>query len=341
MSDNSAEPTRTVVILGAGGYLGGALCEFFHALPSWRVVAVSRRPPGHQAFHRHVAAYVFADDWWPQIAASGPTVLVHCAFDFKAVGSADLPAKNAVFARNIAAAAQSPCVRLIHVSTMSAYRGCRTDYGREKLWVEDLFARVGGLSVRPGLIASWRRPGAAFENLIQHASSKIVPLLSARGSAFYYCDLEAVVLGIYLLSRLRWNKPRVLSFCYRNRLTLRDSLRLIEKSGGTRSIKVPIPWQAIYAALLLKERLIGKSKVRADSVLDFAHPNPVPLGRAFFARMVAHFRGSLAALASKASDPDDFLFLEGPARASAPGPCGIDPVVESAVLAALGRLSNP
>jgi nucleoside-diphosphate-sugar epimerase len=339
MSDNSAEPAGTVVILGAGGYLGRALCEFFHALPSWRVVAVSRRAPGHQAFHRHVAADVFADDWWPRIAASGPTVLVHCAFDFKAVGSADLPAKNAAFARNIAAAAQSPLVRLIHVSTMSAYRGCRTDYGREKLWVEDLFARVGGTSVRPGLIASWRQPGAAFENLIKHASSKVVPLLSARGSAFYYCDLETVVLGIYLLARLRSNRPRVLSFCYRDRLTLRDSLRLIEQRRGARSIKVPIPWRAIYFALLVKERLIGKSKVRADSVLDFAHPNPAPLGRGLFARMVAHFRGNLAASANDAAAADDFLFLEGPARAAQS--CSVEQKIEPGVLAALGRLSNP
>ena len=342
MSDNLLKPACTVVILGASGYLGRALCDFFYALPSCGVIAVSRRAPGHQAFHRHVAADVFADDWWTQVAAPGPMVLVHCAFDFKAVGSGDLEARYAVFARNLAAAARSRLVRLIHISSMSAYAGCRTDYGREKVYVEDLFAGLGGVSVRPGLIASWRRPGAAFEALIKHATgAKFVPLLSARDSGFYYCDLEAVVLGIYLLSRLRSNKPRILSFCYRNRLTLRNTLRLIDQRYGARSIKVPVPWQAIYPALLVKELLIGKSKVRADSVLDFAHPNPAPLGRALFARMVGHFRSNLAASANQASAPDDFLFLEGPASTSARQSCGIEQTIEPDVFAALGRLSNP
>jgi len=327
----------TVVVLGANGYLGHALCDFFHALPTWRVIAVSRGAPRHQAFHRHVAADVFVDDWWPALSVSGPTVLIHAAFDFAAVGTGALDAKYATFARSIAIAARSPNVRLIHVSTMSAYAGCRTDYGREKLWVEDLFARHGGVSVRPGLIASWRRPGAAFENLIKHATgAKLVPLLTARGSGFYYCDLEAVVLGISLLSRLRV-KPRVLSFCYRDRLTLRDSLRLIEQRFGAQSIKLPVPWQAIYPALLVKEKLIGKSKVRADSVLDFAYPNPAPLGRSVFARMVAHFRSNLAALSHNA---DDFLFLEGAAGA-APSPCGIESAMDDGTFDALRRLSNP
>lgn len=335
-----AAPNATVAVLGASGYLGKGLCVFFHALPNWSVVAVSRRTPAHRAYDRHVAADVFADEWWARIAAAGPVVLIHTAFDFAAVGDGALEAKYATFARNIAAAAGSPGVKLIHVSSMSAYAGCRTDYGREKLWVEDLFARHGGVSVRPGLIASWRRPGAAFENLIKHATgAKLVPLLTARGSGFYYCDLEAVVLGIYLVARLR-AKPRILSFCYRNRLGLRDSLRLIEQRYGARSIKVPVPWQAIYPALLLKEKLIGKSKVRADSVLDFAYPNPAPLGRAVFARVVAHFRSELAGLSRNGGQGDDFLFLEGPAGA-APSRCGIERAIDAVTFDALRRLSDP
>jgi nucleoside-diphosphate-sugar epimerase len=340
MAESAPQPARNVVILGAGGYLGRALCDFFHALPSCRVIAVSRRPPGHSAFHRHVAADVFADDWWLRIGATGPTVLIHCAFDFAAIEGGDVAGKYAAFARNIEAAARAPDVTLIHVSSMSAYRGCHTDYGREKLWVEDLFTRLGGTNVRPGLIASWRRPGAAFENLIRHATgSRIVPLLSARGSGFYYCDLETVVLGIYLLTRLRSRRPHTVSFCYRHRLTLRASLDLIDQRRGSNAIKVPVPWQVIYPVLLLKERLIGKSKVRADSVLDFAYPNPRPLARAVFARMVAHFRADLAALGATRRS-DDFLFLEGSDR-TAPRPCGIDRMMEPEVFGALGRLSNP
>jgi nucleoside-diphosphate-sugar epimerase len=316
MSDetpHSATPVRTIVILGAGGYLGSALCQFFHQLPSHRIVAVSRGTLRHRFFHKHVVADVFADAWAGQVSTETPSVLINCAFDFKTIERGSNDGKFATFERNIAALA-SPSARLINISSMSAFAGCRTDYGREKLLVEDLFGKLGGINIRPGLIASWRRPGAAFLNIIGIATgSKVVPILAARGSGFYFCDLEAVILGIHLLAGMTSNTPRTLSFCYRERIKLGDLLRLIETQKGTRSVKVPVPWQIAYLMLLAKEKLIGKSKVRADSILDFAYPNPVPEERAFFAGIVADFRGDLEGLPNPGAG-GDFYFLEGERR---------------------------
>jgi uncharacterized protein YbjT (DUF2867 family) len=66
-SDRSSA-VRTVVILGAAGYLGGALCQFFRALPRHRVVAVSRGQLNHSFFDEHLTADVFADDWAGRVA---------------------------------------------------------------------------------------------------------------------------------------------------------------------------------------------------------------------------------------------------------------------------------
>ena len=344
MNDTSSEgpgAVRTVVVLGAGGYLGSVLCQFFHALPGYRVVAVSRGQLSHSFFHRHVTADVFADDWAGQVTTEVPIVLINCAFDFKGIESRSLPGKFANFERNIAVVAGSPSARLINISSMSAFPGCRTDYGWEKMLVEAQFNRLGGVNIRPGLIASWRRPGAAFQNLIAIATgSTIVPVLAARGSGFYCCDLEAVVLGIHLLAGMRLTKPHTLSFCYRERIKLGGVLRLIESRHGARSIKVPVPWQIAYAMLRVKEALIGKSKVRADSVLDFAYPNPQPAGRGYFAAIIARFRGDLKNLRGAKATSGDFYFLEGQGFLESSDRGETGKTLSPDIVRALGRLAN-
>ncbi len=298
---------RTVVITGAGGYLGSALCRFFHGMPLYRVVAVSRSQPSHRHYDSHVLADVMTQDWASQVL-SEPVILINCAFDFTAIGQAEPAQKYAVFARNLALLCRAPQTQLINISTMSAFPGCRTDYGREKLFIEELFRQLGGTSVRPGLIVSWRRPGAAFLSLIETVRrTKLIPLLTARRSGFYLADLEAVILAIYLLTQLRLNKPHTLSFCYRQRLGLRELLRRIEGRLSLSRLHVPLPWPIAYVLVLAKERLIGRAKVRADSVLDFAYPAKSAFRRAFFARLVAGLASELE------TDPQHagFYALEG------------------------------
>lgn len=340
-SPGTVTPTRTIIILGAGGYVGSALCRFFRGLPGNRVVAVSRGQLNHRSFDHHVVADAFAHDWFPQLAEFDEATLINCAFDFQAVGRGDPQTKYATFERNLAGFARSAPTRLINLSTMSAFAGCRTQYGREKLVVEDIFTKLGGVNIRPGLIASWRHPGAAFLNIISIATgSNVVPVLSARDSGFYMCDLEALVLGVYFLAGIKLNKSHTLSFCYRERIKLRDLLRLIEGRNGLRRLKVPVPWRIAYLLLLCKEALIGKSKVRADSVLDFANPVAAPLAREAYARLTEAFRSELEALSPAVSGPCDFSFLERRPAGELAQLCRLKAATSPEVLVALGRLSD-
>jgi nucleoside-diphosphate-sugar epimerase len=304
------ETIRTVVITGAGGYLGSALCRFFHGMPRFRVIAVFRGATSHQHYSSCLSADVFTQDWAAQVA-TGPVILINCAFDFAAVGKAEPAERYAVLARNLALLGSDARTRLINVSTMSAYPGCRTDYGREKLFIEELFRERGGTSIRPGLIVSWRRPGAAFLSLIETVRRMtFVPLLTARRSAFYIADLDAVILGIYVLTELRLNKSHTISFCYRERLGLRELLRRIEDRLGLWRLHIPLPWPIAYLLVLAKERLTGVSKVRADSVLDFAHPAESAFRRAFFACLVRKYRPELDALGATDPRQESFHALE-------------------------------
>jgi nucleoside-diphosphate-sugar epimerase len=332
---------RRIVILGAGGYLGSSLCRFFHGLSPYSVTALFRSAPSHHFFDDHLTADAFTDDWVEKIGSPPPFAVINCAFDFEKVGESDFATKYTVLDRNLAALRANDAPRLINVSTMSAYPGCRSDYGREKLFIERLFDKYGGINIRPGLIASWRRPGAAMLRLIDVTrNAKFVPILMARKSGFYFCDLEAVVLGLFLLLNLRLNKPHTLSFCYRDRLSLGKTVNLIEQRYAVRSPKVPIPWPAAYLLLRAKEAVLGKSKIRADSVLDFAYPAPFAAARKAFARVVDRYREELAALSRVERAPAGFYFLEGPPEGAEPRTCRLDHAIGDDLRAALGRFAD-
>jgi nucleoside-diphosphate-sugar epimerase len=331
-----------IVILGAGGYLGSNLCRFFHAIPGYRVIAVSRRPLDHRWFDDHIVADVFAQRWSSDIPGDKPIVLINCAFDFRTVQKTDHAARYAVLEHNIAALCQAHATRLINISTMSAFPRCRTAYGREKLYLEALFAKYGGTNVRPGLIMSWHSPGAAFLNLVNIVQSRqVIPIPSAVNSGFFLCDLEAVVLGIYFLSRMKLNKPHLVSFCYGKRLKLVPLLSMIGGRYGVSRLKISVPWQIPYLLLRVIETFFGRSKVRADSIIDFAYPATVAYQRKFFARMIGVFRGELEALSSIGSTKGGLCFLEEQARDGGPERCcRAKPMFDAAAADALRCLAD-
>jgi nucleoside-diphosphate-sugar epimerase len=329
--------TSTIAILGAGGYIGSSLCRFFHALPVHKVVAVSRREPNHHSYSDYVATDVFADDWSSRLAAQGSLIVINCAFDFANVGQDGFEQKYAIFDRNLGAICRQFKSRLINISTTSAFPGCPSEYGQEKLFVEELFRHHGGINIRPGLISSWQHPGSAFLNLMTIVRrSKFVPLISARGAGFPICDLEALIHGIYLLTTITLNKSHTLSFYYRKRLPLGEILRIIENRLGFSRIMVPVPWRLAYILLLVREGIFGAAKVRADSVLDYARPVRRTFGRGPFARMIGCFRTDLEVISGSADDGAGFYFLEPTANRAV---CRATNVAAD-IVGALRRLSD-
>jgi hypothetical protein len=137
---------------------------------------------------------------------------------------------------------------------------------------------------------------------------------------------------------MKLNKSHTLSFCYDKRLKLRELIRIIESRLGLSRFLVIVPWRIAYVLLLMREKLLGISKVRADSVLDFAHPADMAFGRGFFARMIERFRFELEMAAHADGESRGFYFLEEAGTCIArKRPCNAKNIGPDAI-AALGRL---
>lgn len=316
---NAARDISTLLLLGAGGYVGREVARHFHRRPGWRVVGVFHRTPAHDWCDESAVRDVFAEEFADLIPTRGRVVLLNAAFDFRAVGGADPERRYRFLEAAVRTLADRPSCTCINISSMSAFPGCRSHYGREKLLIEGLFSRHRGINVRPGLITSWERPGSAFLNLVRIVQeSLVVPCLTARNDGFFVCDLDSLIAGLDVLVGMRLNKPHTVSFCYASRMRLVDILRAIQRRLSLRRLLLPVPWRVAYWLVAAKERISGKRKVRADSILDFGFPATSAPHRQLFARTVRRRESTDHDSRDPDGMRDDFSFLEQPPPATSP-----------------------
>ena len=140
--------TPVVAITGANGYIGNLVANALE--PDISVVRLVRRPknPGQVAWSFH-SDPVAMEKIFRQHHV---TYLIHASWDMKENAMAALERSCVDGSRNLFAAAQSAGVKLIFISTISAFPGARSAYGRAKLQVEDMALRAQGVSLRLGLV---------------------------------------------------------------------------------------------------------------------------------------------------------------------------------------------
>jgi nucleoside-diphosphate-sugar epimerase len=280
----------TLIVLGAGGYLGREITRHFHGRRGFRVVGVFRRRPFTAPCDEIVVRDAFASDLRDLVPDQGRVILLNAAFGFGKVGKGKLDEKHPFLEAAVLAVMKTPSGTCINISSMSAFPNCSSAYGEEKLFVEKLFSRHRGINIRPGLVVSWERPGAAFQRLLDIVGKhRVVPVLTAAGDGFFICDLDLLILGIEKIVGMSLKKSHTISFCYARRIRLVDLLRMIGSRLTRRPILVPVPWRMAYWMVLMKERIAGTTKIRADSILDFAFPATFAPHRQFYARLACDF----------------------------------------------------
>ena len=162
---------KICAITGGNGYVGGCVKNFFLSR-GWEIFELSRRPrPGARAFQ-----FQLGDDLSPDLL-SGVTALVHCAYDFTPMQWDEIAAVNVEGSRKIFHAARAANVpKMVFISSISAYEGCRSLYGRAKLEIEKLAVGGGALVVRPGLVYGGAGGGMFGKLAANLRKSAIVPL---------------------------------------------------------------------------------------------------------------------------------------------------------------------
>lgn len=246
-----------VAITGAAGYLGGHLCRF---LASRDMEAV---PLGR--------AQGFALGAKPRIPP-GTGALIHAAYDFQAFGPAANKRTNVQGSLELfAEALRSGVHRIVFISSMAAFPGCKSIYGLGKLAVEDAAKEFGAVSIRPGTIYGGADKGI-FGVLKKLSRLPIVPLPGGGGQQIHLVHIDDLCGAICRLALEDPTPPtEPISLAHPEKLSIRQ---IINTLAGTKKPAISIPIAALLNALgILEAAVKGKSPVRSDSLVSLLNSN--------------------------------------------------------------------
>lgn len=268
------ERERRCAVTGASGYLGSRIAAALRK-KDWVVYELSRA-----GVERDRLSVPFS------LARGAPPgffreekvdALVHCAYDFGLTSWRDIFEHNVKGSIRLLETARAEGVRrMVFISTMSAFEGCRSLYGKAKLEVEREALRLGATIVRPGLVYG-DSPGAMVGALVKAIElSPIVPLVG--GNQILYPAHEedvAELVGRILSGDASDIRGPVIAASERG-MTLREILATLAARRRKKIWLVPIPWRIHWALLKSLETMGLRPRFRSDSVVSLVNQDARP-----------------------------------------------------------------
>jgi nucleoside-diphosphate-sugar epimerase len=263
---------KICAITGTNGYLGSGLKKYFND-KGWDIVEVSRRPQAGARAIRHR----FGESL-PHQAFLGVDVLIHCAYDFNPVRWNQIHAVNVNGTRDLFRAARTDGVgKIVCISSISAYPGCKSLYGRAKLEIETIAQDHRALTIRPGLIYG-DKPGGMFGKLInQVRHSPFIPLMGDGSQIQYLLHLED--LARFLEQHASESSeifPNILTAANEKPWPFKELLQEIGRRVNKTPKFVSVPWKMVWLALKSAETCGLRLNFRSDSLVSLMHQNPFP-----------------------------------------------------------------
>ena len=270
-----------VGITGGRGYLGSILARNFQTA-GWETTLLVRevRDRGEVAFQlgKKIAPEVLKEH----------QAFVHCAYDFNPSLWAEISQTNILGSRFcFEAAIQAGVGRRVFVSSMSAYEGCCSMYGRAKLAVEKEFLPRGVFCVRPGLLWSDESRGM-FGKLARAAGNlPFLPLVDGGEQKLALSQAEDLAVGVVDYCQGNAEPPLEAQItAYPELLTFRTILERLAKQAGRNPRFISVPGWAPLAGLRGAEFLKIPLPFKSDSLVSLLHQDPSPM----FSKMISFKR---------------------------------------------------
>lgn len=266
-----------IAVTGATCFLGRRIVSALQA-HGHDAVSLSRRPFGMDDVP-HLPFDLAGSCPTPEdLEKFGIEALVHCAWDYSPQRASQYAEVNIEGARRLLdAAKRSRVTRLVCISSMSAFAGCRSTYGRTKLEVEALFADAGGVILRPGLIWGENAGGmvGTLDGLVRRLP--IVPMIGNGTHPLFLVhadDLAELICRV--LEAPAFPARKIFTAAFEEAVPLRRILELRAQAFGLSRMFLPVPWQLIWLGLRGVELVVPGKGPRSDSVLGFIYSNTAP-----------------------------------------------------------------
>jgi len=265
-----------VAVTGSNGYLGNFLCEYL-SQQGYRVRRLRRIPnaddkDGSLEIHWSLQQGINPD------ALEGLDALVHCAYDLSLSSWREISEVNVGGSIRLMDSASAVGVeRIVFISTMSAFAGCESLYGRAKLEIEKEALRMGASVIRPGMIFGHRAGGVlgSLSKVVSQAS--IIPLIGDGRQMLHFSNINDLCHLIDLVVAQQISLPREpIIAASPNGKTFREVMRILARQYKKNLILIPIPWRFVWVFLKMVELSKIPIGFRSDSVISFVNLDPNP-----------------------------------------------------------------
>lgn len=259
-------------ITGSNGYVGTCMKNHFAAC-GWKILELVRRPKDTA----HAFPFELGGDI-PSSVFQQARVLVHCAYDFRPLRWDEIKRTNVEGSRKILESARKGNVdKIIFISSISAYDGCRSLYGRAKLEIEKIALDNGTLVIRPGLVYG-SGPGGMFGKLTaQIRNSNIIPMIGDGSQIQYLVHNEDLSAYIEKYSSGMINvAPQIMTAANQQPWPFKNLLLEIARALNRKPKFIPLPWRSIWFCLKFAEVCGFKLNFCSDSLISLIHQNPSP-----------------------------------------------------------------
>jgi nucleoside-diphosphate-sugar epimerase len=265
---------RVVAVTGANGYVGSLVVRAL-ADDGVKTVPLVRKPrnDGDRAWSFEMSG----DELCETLRRESVTHVVHAAWDMTANSIADLERTCVAGTERLVAAAQAAAVQqCILISTISAYEGARSAYGRSKLTAEKLVLARGGVVLRLGLV--WGEGAGGMMGRLRAIVSKnrVVPVIGGSKQQYLLHESSLAELIRRAVGGDFLDERRVITAADPDPISLSDLLRAPALSAGRNVVLIPVPWQLAYLGLRFAEVSGVQLGFRSDSLISFIYQNPTP-----------------------------------------------------------------
>lgn len=254
---------KAVGLTGASGYVGSNLASRFER-DGWNVVRLGFR----------LGDEVRSEE------LQNLDALVHCAYDFRPVAWRDIHRTNVEGSRKLLERVRAGGVRKIVVlSTISAFAGCRSLYGRAKLEIEAAAESVRAAVLRPGLVYvdADSLAGGMYGSLMRSARGSLAPLIDSGRHCQYLIHIDDLYALVSKLASGDLPVPRRPIVAAAPRCwTMRDLVTELGRRQDRRPRLIGVPWRAVWLGLKAAELAHLPLGYRSDSVVSLVHQDPHP-----------------------------------------------------------------
>jgi nucleoside-diphosphate-sugar epimerase len=263
---------KICAITGTNGYVGSCMKKFF-AAQGWEIFELTRRPkPGSRSFQ-----FQLGNDISPELL-SGVAAFIHCAYDFSPLNWEEIVSINVEGSRKILEAARVAGIpKVVFISSISAFDGCRSMYGKAKLEIEKIALANGALALRPGLVYGGEAGGMFGKLAEKMGKSTLVPLVGS-GTQIQYLVHSDDLCGFtekYASGTVEVS-PQILTVANEEPWRFKQLVLEIARAQGREPKFIPVPWRAIWLGLKSAEKLGFKLNFRSDSLVSLVYQNPAP-----------------------------------------------------------------